>query len=296
MFWRVIPFSFAAIWSTGYTVAGIVIPHGAPFTFLALRYAVAFVLLAPLALAFRARWPETTSGWLHAILSGALLHGGYQGGFWWAMQHGVPGGIAALIAALQPIFTALAVGPLIGERLTPARWLGVALGFVGVALVLAPKLQGAGFGEFGLPIFAAVLGTVAVTAATLHQKRALDRFDLKALAPIQFIGAVAVTLPVALLAETPSFETTPAMFFALGWAVLVLSIAAPVMMMLLIERGAVSRVAAVIYLIPPLASIQTYLFFGETLSLVQLAGMGVAAVGVLLATRADGGKSEAAAH
>lgn len=243
MIWSFLPAIFVAIWSTGYTVAGYVIPHADPLSFLTIRYAIAFSLAAPVALLIGARWPRAPGWWLNAILSGALFHGAYQGAIWWAIQHGLPAGIAALIAALQPIFTALAAGPLVGERLGARSWLGIALGFLGVAAVVAPKLEGVGLAALGLPVLSAVIGTLSVTAATLHQKRYLGGVDIKALAPVQFLGAIAVTAPFAMQLETHRFEATPGVLFGMAWAVLVLSIAALCIMMLMLRaaRSAGSR-------------------------------------------------------
>lgn len=282
---RLVPLVFVLIWSTGWIVGKIAAAHGDPLAFLSLRYAVAIALLAPAALLLKARWPATPRLFAHALVNGVLLHGVYLGGVWWAIANGVPAGVSALIAALQPLFTALAAGPLVGERLTPARWCGVALGFVGVALVVAPKLSGVGL-SLGAPLAVNVLAMVAVTAATLHQKRTLTEVDLPALVPVQYLGALAVTLPLVPLFGEFRFDATPEAFMALAWSVLVLSIAAIMLMLVMIERGEVSRVAALIYLVPPIAALQAYVLFGETLNGVQLIGMALAAVGVVLANKA----------
>jgi drug/metabolite transporter (DMT)-like permease len=280
-----IPAAFVLIWSTGWIVAKIAAPHADPLSFLSIRYAAAIALLAPLAFALGARWPRSGAEWRAGLASGVMLHGVYLGGVWWAIQHGVPAGVSALIAALQPLFTAVAAGPLLGERLGPKRWLGVALGFAGVAAVVAPKLlaSGGGLGGLGLPVGVNVLAMAAVTAATLHQKRALAGVDLRALAPVQYLGALGVTLPAVLLFGEFRFEVTFETVAALGWSVVVLSIVAIMLMLVMIERGEVSRMAALIYLVPPVAAVQAYLLFGETLTAVQLIGMALAAVGVMLA-------------
>lgn len=279
-----IPVVFVLIWSTGWIVAKVVAPHADPLAFLSVRYLAAIAVLAPLAFALKAPWPATPRQWRDAMLNGVLLHGVYLGGVWWAISHGVPAGVSALIAALQPLFTALAAGPLVGERLDGRRWTGVALGFLGVAAVVAPKLADAGaLGALWLPIGVNVVAMVAVTAATLHQKRALGGLDLRTLVPVQYLGALIVTLPAILLFGEFRFEVTTETLLALGWSVVVLSIGAIMLMLVMIERGEVSRVAALIYLVPPIAAVQAYLLFGETLNVVQLAGIALAAVGVVLA-------------
>lgn len=281
---RLIPPTFVLIWSTGWVVAKLAAPHADPLTFLVVRYALAIGLLVPVAVALGAAWPKGPAAWGGQLANGALLHGIYLGGVWWAIAHGVPAGVSALIAALQPLFTALAAGAMVGERLDGRRWLGVALGFAGVAAVVAPSLGGAGdLSALGLPIAVNVAAMAAVTAATLHQKRALGGADLWTLAPVQYLGGLIVTLPAVLLMENLRFEPTVETFAALAWSVVVLSIGAVMLMLVMIKRGEVSRVAALIYLVPPTAAVQAYLLFGETLAPVQLAGMALAAVGVVLA-------------
>jgi drug/metabolite transporter (DMT)-like permease len=291
---RLAPAFFVLIWSTGWIVAKLVTPHADPMTFLVIRYVAAIALLAPLALALGATWPRGRSAWGAALLNGVMLHGIYLGGVWWAIAHGVPAGISALIAALQPLFTAIA-GPWVGERLTGRRWFGVALGFAGVAAVVAPKLSGASpeVAGLGWPLTVNVVAMIAVTAATLHQKRSLAGVDLRTLAPVQYVGALAVTLPAAFLLEEMRVEVTPETIAALAWSVIVLSIGAILLMLMMIERGEVSRLAALIYLVPPIAALQAYALFDETLSTPQLLGMALAAVGVALA---NGGGAPASAE
>ncbi|MFY0100137.1 EamA family transporter, partial [Acinetobacter baumannii] len=71
-----------------------------------------------------------------------LLHTFYLGGVWWAVRNGVPTGISGIMAGLQPVFTALLAPALVGERISIKQGLGVALGFAGIFLVLAPKIVG----------------------------------------------------------------------------------------------------------------------------------------------------------
>ena len=73
--------------------------------------------------------------------------------------------------------------------------------------------------------------------------------------------------------------------FALSWLVIVLSLGAISLLYLLIRRGAVSKVASLFYLVPPSTAIIAYFLFGETLTLLALAGMTVAVIGVAMATQ-----------
>lgn len=281
---RLAPPLFVLIWATGFIVARLVAPHADPLHFLSLRYALAIAVLGLVALALRAPWPATRQAWGAGLVAGVLLHGGYLGGVFWSVKHGLPAGIAALIAGLQPLVTGALVGPLLGERVSPRRWLGIAVGFCGALLVVAPKI-GAIDGFPPLPVLVCGLGMVSITFGTIWQKRTSVAADLRTNTVAQYCGALAVTLPVALLLEEGRLDPTPPLLIGLAWAVVGLSIGAIGLLLLLIRRGAVAGVAALLYLVPPVSALMAYALFGETLSLVQIVGMGVAAAGVAIASR-----------
>lgn len=282
------PAIFVFIWSTGWIVAKYASPHADPLTFLALRYACAGVLVAGFAMLARAPQPKDVRETLHMLVSGVLFHALYLGGVWWAIAHGLPVGLSAVIAALQPLLAALLAKPFSGETLSLKRWVGVGLGFLGILIVLQPKfstIDVAELGAFLLPLAVNAVGMVAVTLGTFHQKRFLGTPDLRTLAAWQYLGAFLVTLPVAYLTEPMRIDLEVETFYALAWAVFVLSIGAIALLLLLIRHGSVARTSALIYLIPPTAALQAYVMFGETLLPLQLFGMVVVAAGVYLATQ-----------
>jgi drug/metabolite transporter (DMT)-like permease len=275
---------FVFLWATGFIAARLVAPHADPLTFLVLRFVLAAGILAAIAVAVRAPWPATPRAWRDGLVAGVLLHGGYLGAVFWSIKHGLPAGISALIAGLQPLVTGMLVGPLLGERVSPRRWLGIAVGFLGAALVLLPKIGVAG-GFPAITLFVCFLGTVSITLGTIWQKRTAAKVDLRTNAVVQFVGATAAVLPLALLTEQGRLEPVPELFIGLFWSVCALSIGAIALLLVLIRRGAVAGVAALLYLVPPVSALIAYPLFGETLSAVQVAGMGLAAVGVAIASR-----------
>jgi drug/metabolite transporter (DMT)-like permease len=217
-----------------------------------------------------------------------LLHAIYLGGVWWAISRGLPAGISGLIAAVQPILTALLAPLVLGERISRRHWAGIGLGFAGIVLVLWPKLaglSGAALAQQIEPLAVNVLGMVSVTAGTFYQKKYVQTGDLRTITTLQYAGAFAVTLPIAFLTEPMRIEWNTIMVLNLGWAVFALSIGAIGLLLLLIRRGAVSRAAALIYLVPPAVALEAFLLFGETMSPLQVAGMVITAFGVALAVR-----------
>ncbi|WP_299436665.1 DMT family transporter [uncultured Rhodospira sp.] len=284
------PAVFVLLWSTGFIGARFVLPHSEPLTVLALRFAVTALLFLPIVWVSRAPWPRRPALVGHAVVTGLLLHGGYLGGVFSAIEGGLPAGIAALITGLQPLMVAVAAGPLLGERVSGRQWLGLTLGLVGVAMVLGEKLAPAGtslFQGFGPGAVAACGGAVvAITAGTLYQKRFCGGLDPRAGGVIQFAAAAPVLGGLALLTgEDMTISWTPGFIFGFLWLVVVLSIGAVTLLMVLIRLGEAARVASLFYLVPPVTALIAWALFDERLGPLALAGMGVAVTGVLLASR-----------
>ncbi|MER2607004.1 MAG: DMT family transporter [Siculibacillus sp.] len=287
-FLLVAPLLFVAIWSTGWIVAKFASFDGDPLTFLSVRFAAAIAVLTPVALAAGAQWPRGAGAIAHAIGSGVLLHALYLGGVWWAISQGVPAGLSAVIAALQPLMTAALAPRLAGERIGPRRMAGFLVGFVGIVVVVSPKLAGLDAARLGLvvgPLLVNVGAMIAVTFGTFHQKRYVGSGHLLAIAVLQYVGALAVMVPAAFLLEPMRFDVNARSMLTLGWSVIGLSIGAIGLLLHLIRCGEVSRAATFIYLVPPTAVVEAWFFFGETLSPTQMIGMGVTIVGVAIANR-----------
>ncbi len=275
------PGIFVVLWSTGFIGAKFGLPYVEPATFLTLRFVLVVALMLPIALAWRAPWPSSPAQVAHIAVSGMLLHGGYLGGVFGAIHHGMSAGLTALIVGMQPILTAFVSAPLLGERVTRRQWLGLVLGLAGVVLVVSPALAGLTLPAAGL----ALVALASITAGTIYQKRYCASFDLRSGSVVQFVAAGLVLAPFAFLFETREIRWSAELAFALAWLVFVLSIGAISLLTLLIRRGAVTKVASLMYLTPPTTAVMAWLAFGETLSMQALLGLALAAVGVALVVR-----------
>lgn len=284
---RFAPAFFVAIWSTGWISARYGADYADPLTFLSLRYILAFTALTFLALAARTNWPRGRDA-LHAMVCGILLHAIYLGGVWYAIAHGLPTGISGLIAAIQPILTACFAPLLLSERIKPIQWIGIALGFFGIVLVLEPKLialDPAHVRKTLLPLAINIVSMISVTMGTFYQKRFIPSGDLRSVTALQYAGAFLVTLPAASVLEPMRITLSLPFVLVMAWSVLALSLGAIGLLLLLIRRGAVSSAATLIYLVPPSVAIEAYVAFGETLAVTQILGMIVTVIGVALVTR-----------
>ncbi|KAB2967089.1 MAG: DMT family transporter [Zoogloea sp.] len=283
---RLYPLLFVLLWSTGFIGAKYGLPYAEPLSFLCARYVLVIALMGAVALATRAPWPKDPRQWFHIALTGVLVHAVYLGGVFTSIRHGLPAGIAALVVGLQPLLTALGAGAVLGERVLPRQWMGLVAGFTGVGLVVAHKVAAAtALPELGAMLLPAVVALLGITLGTLYQKRFCPGFDLRTGSVIQFLPTLALSALVASQTESMAIEWSGQFVFALLWLVLVLSVGAVSLLNLLIRSGSAVNVASLFYLTPPTTALIAWAAFGETLTGLALAGMGLSVFGVWLARK-----------
>lgn len=286
---RAMPLVFVLIWSTGFIVARYGMPHAPPLGFLAWRYVFSILCFLPWILLTRVAWPATRTQWLHLSVTGVLMHAGYLGGVWAAVKAGMGSGLVALIVGLQPVLTAIWLSAR-GSAVTRRQWAGLALGFAGLALVVARK-----FGQGGeadpLNLALALLALLSITTGTLYQKHFVAPCDVRSANAVQLIAALAVTLPLALFEnETVRWTAMSGgvnweLVAAMAWSVLGLTLGGSSLLYLLIQRGAATSVTSLLYMVPPTTALMAWLLFAEPITLLTITGTVLTAVGVSLVVR-----------
>ncbi|RTM06071.1 MAG: DMT family transporter [Hyphomicrobiales bacterium] len=285
---RFIPASFVVLWATGFIGARYAMPWAEPFTFLAIRFVIAAILFAGLAVLLGSA-RATREEALHATVAGVLMHGVYLGAVFWAIHRGMPAGLSALIVGLQPLITAVLAGKFLGEAILPRHWAGLAVGLLGVVIVLWPKLGALGGGVTPATLTASLVSVLGMSAGTIWQKRYASGGDLVSATMWQYVGGSAVMILGSLAFETRAVIVNGELIFAMAWLVLVLSVGAIFLLMVMIRDGEMSKVASLFYLVPAVTAIIAWALFDERLNLLQIAGMAIATLGVALATaRAKG--------
>ena len=280
---RFIPASFVVLWATGFIGARYAMPWAEPFTFLAARFVLAAILLAGLMVVLGSS-RATRAEAQHAMVAGILMHGVYLGAVFWAIHHGMPAGLSALIVGLQPLVTAVLAGKSLGEDILPRHWAGLAVGLAGVVIVLWPKLGALGGGVTAATLTASLVSVLGMSAGTIWQKRFASGGDLVAATMWQYVGGAALMALASLAFETRTVTINGELIFAMAWLVLVLSIGAIFLLMVMIRDGEMSKVASLFYLVPAVTAVIAWALFGEQLNMIQIVGMAIATLGVGLAT------------
>jgi drug/metabolite transporter (DMT)-like permease len=270
----------AALWGGSFLFMRYAAPAFGPVPLIWLRVAVAALCLAPL-LILRGQ-----QGVLRQHATGIALMGVFSSALpfvliAWAMLS-ITAGLASILNATVPIFTALIGALWLGERLGAWRTSGLAVGFGGVLLLAADKADFKPGGS-GWAIAAMLLATLSYGfAANLARRRLTGVPALVNAAGSQIVSAI-VLLPFAVWFWPP---TTP------GWmawsAAVVLGVGCTALAFLLFFRlianvGA-SRAVTVTFLIPLFGVLWGNLFLGETLNAGMLVGGSVVVLGTALAT------------
>jgi len=275
------PAVFVLIWSTGFIVARFGMPQSPPMKFLAWRYAFSVLCFLAWTMISRIKLPSDRRQLKHLAVTGILIQAGYLGGVWSAVRLGMGAGLTALLVGLQPVLTAYWISSR-GGSVSARQWLGLAMGFAGLALVVWEKL---GIGEItGLNFSLAVGALLSITVGTLYQKRFVAPCDVRAAGLVQMCAAFVVTAPLALLESDP-MHVNGHLLGAMAWSVLVLTLGGSSLLYLLIQRGAATVVTSLMYLVPPCTALLAWLLFGEPITVFTVLGMGMAAVGVSLVVR-----------
>lgn len=277
---------FVLLWNSGFIGAEYGLPYTGPFTLLFWRYlALTVVIFFYLLLKNRFRWV----GWKTALpnmLVGILSHGVWLSCVLLALEHKVPAGIVALVVALQPMATGALSGYVTGERTHLYQWLGLIIGFIGVALPIISRITW----DNNIPFYAYLIplgAVIGITLASLIQRRMEVRKESYKL-PVDlamFYQSIATTLALVLPAifmENVSTQWEPAFIYVMIWLVFAVSLGAYALMWLLIERINATRVASFFYLGPPVTMLMAWVAFEDMITFMDITGLAVVFMGVLL--------------
>ena len=273
------PAVFVLLWSSGFIFAKLGLSYAEPLTYLSLRMIAVVALLAIIIALTRPKWPST-AGMVHSALTGLMVHGLYLGGVFVSIENGLSAGLAALIVSLQPVLTSTIANRWLGERVVARQWRGLALGLLGVYLVLQEKT--ATGGATPLAWAAAVAALIGITVGMLYQKRFGGGMDWRPALGVQYAAAGILFSLGAFAFETRVVHWTPEFLLALGYLIFVLSFGAIWLLYYLIRRAAATRVASLFYLTPPTTALMAWALFGERLAPLALVGMAVCVAGVAL--------------
>jgi drug/metabolite transporter (DMT)-like permease len=284
MFVRLAPFLFVLLWSSSFISGKVGLRHLSPLLFVAVRLIACAVILTVAMFVLRRSWqPLAGWRWLHCAVAGALLNAvGLM-----APHVGLtiaPAAHIALVQSLTPLLTAALGVMLLHERLRGAQWLGLALGLVGVGLVVGEAAVENHARFQGLVL--AFVGVTGLVSGTLYFGRFCRGMPLLPGATVQFLSAAIVSSLGAWLLEAPQADWTNAAVGAVAWGALMVSLGGMGLYSAMLVRGSVARASANFYLVPGTVAVLAWIALGEQPSLLAVVGLIVASAGCWLVSAA----------
>lgn len=269
--------AFAAMWSSAFTSARVIVAHAPPLGALALRFWISGALALGLAWALGQGVRLPRSAWRPVVVFGLCQNALYLGLNFVAMQT-VEASLAAILASTMPLVVA-ALGWFFGRRVGPMGAAGLALGFGGVAVIMGARLGG-GADLVGVALCGA--GALSLAVATLTLSDASAGGGLLTVVGWQMIvGAAALTAAAAAL-EVPEVRWSPALGLAFAYTVLVPGLLATLIWFVLVRRIGAVRASAYHFLNPPLGVAFAAVLLGEAVGPWDALGVAVTAAGILM--------------
>lgn len=287
LFIKVIPALFVFIWASGFVVAQQIKGDIDPVIFLGTRCLFSAVIFFIIGQLLKEKFPEF-SAFIKLFCIGVLTQGLYLSCSYLAVGKGLPPGIMALIGSLQPPLTAIFASKLYHESINRHIVIGMILGVLGVGFAITPSLNSGDASANTDSLIGVLIGLVALfsmTAGILLQKSSVAKVGLMTSSGIQMTGAVITDLILVLMLGESLIHFNMNTVLSLAYAVLILSVAGSTMLLYMVRNGSVTKTTSLLFLVPPVASIQAYFLFGNTLSPLQLTGFILAITGVYLSRR-----------
>ena len=270
-------FAFAAMWSSAFTSAHVIVAYAPPLTALSLRFLISGLLGCAIALALGQSFRLTRRQWTGVLVFGLCQNALYLGLNFVAMQT-VQASLAAIIASTMPLLVALSGWLIFGTKVRPLGLAGLVAGVVGVSLIMGARLTG-GTDVMGLLLL--IVGVVALTAATLAVMGASSGGNVLAIVGLQLlVGSVLTAIP-AILTEPFVVDWNAHLIIAFFYTTLVPGLAATWVWFLLVGRIGAVRASTFHFLNPFLGVLIAAGFLGERIGLLDVVGVIIIAGGIL---------------
>jgi len=278
--------TLSLLWGGSFFFVGVAVAELPPLTIVTLRVGLAAITLWIIVLFMGLSLPKSPNVWVAFLIMGLLNNVIPFSLIVWGQTH-IASGLASVLNATTPLFGVIVVGLLlVDERATAMKLVGVAVGFLGVVMMIGiPSLDSVKQGT--------ILAQIAILGAALSYAFASvfgRRFKAMGLKPIiiaagQVTGSTALLAPVAFYVDGPLALLGPGSPSIIVWAsILTLAVFSTALAYILyfkiLASSGATNILLVTLLVPVSAIFLGLLFLNETLQWVNLAGMALIAIGL----------------
>lgn len=283
-------FLLAALWSGSFLFMLLSVHEFGPAPLILVRVGVSAIVLLGVA-ALMGKMPDLIKHW-KAISIGGLISVAVPFLCYAYAAQSLTASFMVIVNALTPLFGALIARVWLGEHLTRARLIGLALGFSGILILVYDSLS-FGSGGHGWAVVASITAPLCYGIAASYTTKYLRNVDPIAMAAGSITASAIVLLPLAALTWPAAPISMGAWASAIALAVLCTAVAYIIFFRLIVRVGA-SRTMTVTFLVPPMGVLWGAIFLDETITLKIIIATTVVLCGTLLATGFVGGKKASA--
>lgn len=256
------------VWASGYPVGALAVAVAPPFLMTTIRFTLAAVLMAGVALVTSARWPR---GWalVHTCVAGLLVQAVQFSGVYLGLRMGVPASVTALIISCTPVLTAVVAACVFRVRIGLRQIVGLVLGVAAVVAALWGRL-----GSFGAGAVFTVVGMLGFVAGGVYQQRFGGDTDFRSGNAVQH----AVSVPViALLSLTESAGVTDwrRFWWAVVFLVLVNSMGGASLFLVGVRRGGAAAMTTLSSVVPSVTALIAWPLLGQAPTAGVVVGLGL---------------------
>lgn len=274
-------------WGSAFAAVEVGLGYAPPVLLVGFRTLLAGVVMTGVALVWGGRTNLRRDWQVFAFL--AVFNVALFVGFQTLAVLYLPSGTAAVLIYLQPVLVGFLAWPVLGESLTPAKLIGLLLGFAGIAVVSSPGFSGAAGGVTPVGVACGVASALAWALGTVGFKRYEARISTLWAIALPFLVGGAALMVLGLAAEDFSdVSWTAPLAGSIAYSALVGTCLAWLLYFGLVRAGQASRVASFIFVVPLVAVVIGAAFFDETLGLSLLVGSALVVSGVYLVNRTPG--------
>jgi drug/metabolite transporter (DMT)-like permease len=261
----------SVLWGGSFFFTGVSLQELPPLTIVFLRVALAAIILLPVLLAYRTRFPESPSGWKPFFVL-ALLNNVLPFSLIVVGQTYIPSGLASVLNATTPLFTVLVMVAAGDEKLYARRVAGVIVGLIGVIVLHGQSLDLEAGQSVGILLCLAAAFFYGLAA--LYARRKLLNSPPLATAAFQLTASSLVMAVVAAAVERPWQLPLPgvATWLAIVGSAALSTALAYIIFFRILRRAGSTNVMLVTLLIPVTAILLGYLVLGEAISLREIVG------------------------
>lgn len=267
---------FVTIWASAFTSARVIVAYAPPVYALAIRFWISGALAVGIARALGQDWHLSRRALMAVVVFGVCQNAIYLGLNFVAMQW-VEASLASIIAATMPLMVAALGWAALRERVAPLGALGLALGVIGVAIIMGDRLT-EDVSLVGVAL--CFLGALSLAVATLMVKGASGGGNLLMVVGLQMLVAAVLLSLVAPLVESFEVVWSWQLMVSFWYTVLFPGIVATWVWFVLVGRIGAVRAATYHFLTPVIGVATAAAILGEELGWTDALGVAVVAAGI----------------